>query len=338
MQQIFTPLKIETFVKTAKGKKVIDIFNNRIKNELPFTNDNYQKCFIDKNQDVLKEIEQLVSSYEKEKKSTEKKKIENEFNKKIIKVNIENVGNKELSIANLLRTPELGGRDPLYYERRQTSELQKQLLEIKKNDGIFIVPIKLGKKIYNVYEISKHDNNVDKADIKFLDVKGRAIAWASLKKGTSPKDFQQWSGISDRTSTFISSHNETKQFISKVRELKENSQDNTQSTYTKKINDPKIKNIAIFGKDSIDNAQKKTPNNVNTIIQDEYTKMKIVKQNNYYIITGDLLIRNNTLPDSYDPTFFARPDSRRNDAGIEKTRLGIFPRDYRTGNKILEIK
>ena len=48
MQQIFTPLKIETFVKTAKGKKVIDIFNNRIKNGLPFTNDNYEDIIFHK--------------------------------------------------------------------------------------------------------------------------------------------------------------------------------------------------------------------------------------------------------------------------------------------------
>jgi hypothetical protein len=76
-------------------------------------------------------------------------------------------------------------------------------------------------------------------------------------------------------------------------------------------------------------------NNVTAVIQGT---PKIVMHEQSYALTtepGGHILLNDTLPDErYMPTLMAMYRSDRNDGGVNKTRIGIWPRDGRKGTPI----
>ena len=181
-----------------------------------------------------------------------------------------------------------------------------------------------------MFDVKKAKNGV-KADIVFLDINGNPVAWGSLKKGNSPKDFQQWSGISSRASDLISNHNETQTFVDYV---KSNYKEGVKTPIMKTIDDMNVKKLAVFGNKALSSVN--SEENVNIVIQSNRPTIK--KSGNYYVIDAKIFTKQSMPKTGYEPTFYGRPDNSRNDQGISNTRLGIFPKDYKPEGKVEEIK
>ena len=150
--------------------------------------------------------------------------------------------------------------------------------------------------------------------------------YISYKLGTSAKDFQNYSGISEKTSLLIWKHPETKKFFNKLQALYE---ENAQEEVKQEISDSEIIFHAIYGQDY---GKKYGIDNVNILAQG---KVRISKSG---VVSYDHIIENGTLPgktDPYHPVFGARTATGRGaktpyGTTIVGFRIGIFPRAYRT--------
>lgn len=100
-------------------------------------------------------------------------------------------------------------KNPLEEEQYEINSLQNQLKIIKEKIKSDVVPIKIKNKIY---EISNVENikGMPKADFALNDNQGNRLIFISHKKGENPKDFQQWSGFTNKN--FIN-HIEVQNFI-----------------------------------------------------------------------------------------------------------------------------
>lgn len=88
-----------------------------------------------------------------------------------------------------------------------------------------------------------------KADFVGVNTNGNPIFYISHKDGTTASDFQQYSGITRRgAGENISSHPEVKAFVEAIDETDKT--ELTESAHWRKIKDSKLKNYAIFGKNS----------------------------------------------------------------------------------------
>ena len=84
-----------------------------------------------------------------------------------------------------------------------------------------------------------------KSDFHLVDSKGAAVVHISHKKGSSPKDFQQWGGV---TEPQIASHSEIKIFEQKVNQLYTGGKMPSGESAYMRIKDRKLKFMAKIGR------------------------------------------------------------------------------------------
>lgn len=148
----------------------------------------------------------------------------------------------------------------------------------------------------------------------------------SYKMGTSAKDFQNYSGISDKTSALIWGHAETKRFFKTLGMMSESG---VAEEIKQEINDTKIMKHSMYGQDfgkafGIDN--------VNILAQGTVA----IAGNG--LVTFSHMMENGTVPSRsspYFPVFGARVATGRgaktpSGTTITGFRIGIFPRAYRS--------
>lgn len=148
----------------------------------------------------------------------------------------------------------------------------------------------------------------------------------SYKMGTTAKDFQNYSGISEKTSDLIWGHAETKRFFKTLKMLSES---RVSEEVKQEINDTHIIKHSMYGQDfgkafGIDN--------VNILAQGKVT---IAKDGTVHF---SHMIVNGTVPprrSPYFPVFGARVATGRGaktpfGTTITGFRIGIFPRAYRS--------
>ena len=106
------------------------------------------------------------------------------------------------------------------------------------------INIKLkGRVVKNIVGVEK-TAGTPKSDFHLTDVNGKAVIHISHKKGSSPKDFQQWGGITEKA---IADHPEIKYFEKQINILYPNGvMPNGQSAYMK-IKDNDLKMMAVYG-------------------------------------------------------------------------------------------
>lgn len=148
----------------------------------------------------------------------------------------------------------------------------------------------------------------------------------SYKMGTSAKDFQNYSGISEKTSALIWGHRETKRFFNTLQMLSENK---VSEEVKQEINDTEIVKHSMYGQDY---GKAYGIDNVHILAQGDVT---IGKSG---VVTYSHLMENGTVPtrtSPYYPVFGARVATGRgaktpDGNTITGFRIGIFPRAYRT--------
>lgn len=209
-----------------------------------------------------------------------------------------------------------------YTTARQDKEISYLAIEIFKAmnaTGLDYVPIKITDKIYNVTAI-KYLNNKSKADFCLLDRDKNEVGFISHKYGNSPKDFQQWSGTSKRFQQEIFEHYETQNFIADLKN-KFNNLLPPASTIARKIDDQRLKNIAVFGNDF---GNEYGHNNVEAVMQGE---LVLKRDWDCFVLSGShYTIKNGEEPlYGYEPVFMAVHKKDRSDHWVKNCRLTINP-------------
>jgi hypothetical protein len=229
------------------------------------------------------------------------------------------------SITTVVKTPELGGKGKGHQrgsqaEAAEIANIQKQIDEFNTDKkGISIVGA--GDGIVGIQKVE----GVQKADFKFIDAQGNAVAYIQHK---SPKH-QQMSGIGRKP---IRDFEEVQAFAQKVFDIVNKSPEKRlKGPYSEPVKDSELKKLAVYG-----NPQE-GPKGVQFYcigpmelksLGEGIFKLTIAKGKGF-VFTGD------EIPDGNEaPTLVATYRAGRNQKVprskdvIPDTRIGIYPKSY----------
>lgn len=211
------------------------------------------------------------------------------------------------------------------------SELNEAIVKASKGslDGI---TLKIdGFTFKNVIGCIPVTNGEPKADVVLVCKKDDELypdCYISYKMGAAAKDFQQYSGLSEKSSAYIFNHKETLKFYTTLSEM---AASGVKGDVYQLIEDKKIIGLSVwggnyggtFGVNNCHTVAQGSP----TINGTKLTYTHSVKNGNFNFETG------------YQPVFGARYTRNRNNRGpngmtAPNFRIGIYPRAYR-GNKWL---
>jgi hypothetical protein len=197
----------------------------------------------------------------------------------------------------------------------------------KSSNGI---NLRIGKfKIENAVGVVAVVGKEPKTDYVIVSKDGKKLYpsfFISYKMGKSAKDFQNYSGISEKTSDLIWNHKETKSFFKRLQMMVEMKQ---LEEHKEEIKDTDIIRHSMYGQDY---GKKYGLDNVNILAQGD------VNISSDGRVTFSHMIENGTVPEKtnpYHPVFGARLATGRGaktpfGTTITGFRIGIFPRAYRT--------
>jgi hypothetical protein len=234
--------------------------------------------------------------------------------------------NDFIPLAMLYKDSDFSTRtqDTTAKQDKQISNIENMLEEIKNKNNIDYVRVSINNNIYSVTQV-RRINEKSKADLCFIDLNGKEVGFVSHKDGNSPRSFQQWSGTSNRFQPEIFEHHETIEFIKTLKDKFPGGLP-AASTVARRIQDDRLKNLAVFGNDF---GKLFGNNNVEAVMQGE---LILRKYQDYYILFGShYTINNGILPlYGYDPVFMAVHKKDRKDHWIDNCRLTINPLGSRT--------
>ena len=231
---------------------------------------------------------------------------------------------KEYKLSALGKTEEFGGRgkgSSTVREDMELKRLREQLDEIKLKTGYAAVPIKIGRKVYQVSDVATTPGT-PKSDFHLLDLNDNEIVWISHKYGTTPRDFQQWGGISAKNEPVINKHPEVQQFLKDMNELYPEGVPRATNLY-RTIKDNKLKMMSVYGSDFHIQNRNLGRQNVSILIQGP---VRLRKSNSTYQFTSHHIhINGARMLGGFEPVLTASYRSDRNDGGVKNTRITISP-------------
>ena len=219
---------------------------------------------------------------------------------------------------DIAKTAEFGGKGAGAGTAKEDAELkalQDQIIsEIEKSSKATVTIDINGTK----HEITAAVTTpgTPKSDFHLLDTEGVEVVWISAKDGKSAKDHQQWGGMSKRKEPDIFNHRETKSFISDLKKEFPNGLPNTITLY-RKIKDKTLQKKSIYGNQY---GKPLGRQNVSIVLQGP------IKLSGGKLTANHVLYNGQNIPGGYEPVLMAMykgPD--RNDAGVKKTRLSVYP-------------
>jgi len=219
---------------------------------------------------------------------------------------------------DIAKTAEFGGKGAGAGTTKEDAELkslQNQIIaEIEKSSKATITIDVNGTK----HEITAAVTTpgTPKSDFHLLDTEGNEVVWVSAKDGKSAKDHQQWGGMSKRKEPDIFKHKETKSFISDLKKEFPDGLPNTITLY-RKIKDKTLQKKSIYGNQYGKSLGRQ---NVSIVLQGP------IKLSGQKLTANHVLYNGEDIKGGYEPVLMAMykgPD--RNDAGVKKTRLSIYP-------------
>ena len=228
-------------------------------------------------------------------------------------------GNK-IKLTSLYKDSEFSNRtqNTTVKQDLEVYNLNNKLQEIKKNTNKNYVNVRVNNIVCSVVSVVNSPFGY-KSDFHFVDTKGVDVFHISHKYGNTPRDFQQWSGTSKRFQKLIFEHPETQDFIKTITST--NQELPKATTVARRINDDRLKQMAIFG---VDFGSATGLNNVTTVMQGNLHFKNI--GDCYMLIASDNTINNPNVPsDSYEPVFLAVHKKDRSDHGIKNARITISP-------------
>jgi hypothetical protein len=243
------------------------------------------------------------------------------------------INGKEYKISDFAKSGEFGGRGAgsgTAAEDEALSDLKEKFSKILTSKTLPYIFVKVNKKIVEVADIQS-TFGTPKSDFHFLDSLGKEVAWISHKKGSSPKDFQQYAGLSEVKKALPSK--DLDNFIDAIKNyMKENNLTSfpSKTKFLREIKDKKIIGLALYGKD-FKASGPSGRNNINVLYQGFMNFKLIKKEDNNNIPTYEIT-SNHTMYHGEDPTggyeavYSIRYQGDRSDQRIENSRLMIFSR------------
>lgn len=217
-------------------------------------------------------------------------------------------------LSDLQKTTEFGGKEKGFCTRIEDWEITSLNYQIKSLTNSSL-PLRIGDEVKEIIRVES-TKGTPKSDFHFIDKFEKEVFWCSHKKGNSPKDFQQWGGV---TEDLISSHKETIDFVETVRSLC----GGTVCSGTllgRRIEDSRLKCLSVFG---IDYGKSFGIQNVTILLQGE---VKLEALDNTFSLHTNHIHLNSELPNGeYDPIFIVRYTEGRMGFGIENARFMIIP-------------
>ena len=170
-------------------------------------------------------------------------------------------------------------------------------------------------------------NGEPKADVVLVCKKDGELypdCYISYKMGKAAKDFQNYSGLSEKSSAYIFKHKETLKFYTTLSAM---SASGVKEDVYQLIEDKKIIGLSVWGSDY---GGTFGVNNCHTIAQGSPTISGTNLTYTHSVKNGDF-----NFEAGYQPVFGARYASGRNNKGpngmmAPNFRIGIFPRAYRS--------
>ena len=282
----------------------VDIFLKKYQNQEPFELTNGQTVTFVPDQAIIKALQ------------TENRTVLQ--SNKLITTN-----SQQIALSEIKKTKEFGGKDSRFGVRLEDAEiasLNKQLDALRSQITSPTIPIIYKGKKFDVYDVESTPGT-PKSDFHMRDIDGRPVIWISHKAGRTPKDFQQWAGM---TEAVIRAHPETNRFIKKVQDLYPKGIPRA-TTVARAIKDPRLMNQAVYG---ITYGGTLGINNVNWCIQGAAS---IVPTKGGFTLQGSALTDENGDPiyGGYAPTLMAMYKGDRDNFNVKGARFAIQPRDSR---------
>jgi len=281
----------------------VEIFIRKYEGEEPFTLISGKKVKLIPNKDILtnlKKRNQTLLGREK----------------------LIDVDGNTYSFGSLQKTKEFGGKGKGAGTAKEDAELkslQKQIAELKKKNASAIVKIKVGTKVYDVSDAETTPRQ-PKSDFHLIDVDGKEIVWISHKDGRTPKDFQQWGGMTERG---IEGSTEVQDFIKTVHE-KFGSQIPRATTVARKIKNTNLKNKSVYG---INYGSQLGQQNVSIVIQGP---VKLEKKGRHYeFVSNHIHFNGDRITGGFEPVLMAAYKGDRNQFGVKGARFTIQPIESR---------
>jgi len=228
-------------------------------------------------------------------------------------------------MSDIGKSPEFGGRgagSSTAKEDMELKSLREQLDKIKAEIANATVPIKIGNKTYDVFD-AVSTPGTPKSDFHLIDMNGNEIVWISHKDGKSPKDFQQWGGISKRKEPNIYNHPEVQKFIKDLKESYPDGLPRKTSLY-RKIKDEKLKMMSVYGNEYSTPGSNLGRQNTSIMIQGP-VKLKKTSNNSYKFVSNHIHLNGEKMTGGFEPVLTAIYKGDRSDAGVKGTRIVIMP-------------
>lgn len=245
------------------------------------------------------------------------KEIYDKIDNEDFKVVFKDSSGKTYKITDIAKTAEFGGKGSgagTAKEDIQLKSLQDQIIaKIKKSSKAYII-INVNRTKHKIVGAATTPG-VPKSDFHLIDVEGNPVVWISHKDGRSAKDYGQWGGMSKRKEPDIHDNKETQSFINDLKKEFPDGLPRATTLYRKMKKD--LQNKAVYGNEY---GGTLGIQNVSIVLQGP-VKIKGIKLSaNHVHENGD------NISGDYEPVFMAMykgPD--RNDFGVKKTRLSIYP-------------
>jgi hypothetical protein len=222
----------------------------------------------------------------------------------------------------VVKPEETQGQASVRIELEALAGISKQLVKIGPAD------VKVGKNTYASITGARKVKGVPKADLALTNTEGEDVVYISHKHGSSPKDFQQYGGISK----FIN-HPEILSFIKSIKNNKEVKQNGGEMIrgggFKRAVKDETLILQALYGPDY---GGKFGKDNVQIICQGPLQLKKL--PGDTYQLTSNHDLLNGTVPrEGYAAYFIATFQLDRKDGGIKYCRIGIYPEATRPSAK-----
>lgn len=236
----------------------------------------------------------------------------------------------EYQFKDLKKNVEFGGKGEGSGTAKEDKELESlihQIDQAKAKEASATIKVKVGNKTYNVYT-AVSTPGTPKSDFHLVDENGKEVVWISHKDGKTPKDFQQWGGISEKKEPAVFNHKETQKFIKDLKTMYPQGLPRATTLY-RKIKDKQLKMLSVYGNKF---GGPLGQQNTSILLQGP---VKLVKKSNHYELSANHVHFNGDSVDDggFEPVLMAIYKGDRSDAGVKGTRIVISPIAGRKGTE-----
>jgi len=254
-------------------------------------------------------------------------KIKNASGRELSNLRFKSNDGSEYKLSDILKNKDFGGRGSGSGTAKEDVALKSliaQIDEAKSKIGKSTIPIKIGSRFYEVYGTASTPGT-PKSDFHLIDVNGKEIVWISHKDGRTPRDFQQWGGLSERKEPAINKHKESQAFINDIKTKEYPNNDFPRATtLAREIEDSQLKNMSIYGNDF---GKQFGRQNVTLLLQGN---IKLVQAGEHFVLDSfHTHLNGDKMAPEFEPVFLAIYKGDRSDFGIKGVRVVIAPRASR---------